>query len=76
MNKPRRPCTRHAWKHHAWDWSMRGIIAFYRVAVYRCVHCGRHRRTWGKHRWELEAFEQRHPIAPGGSALAAIDAER
>ena len=62
-------CRRHEWKFHAANWSQRGIIAYYRVAVYKCVHCGRMRRIWGKYPWELEAFERRHRIAPGGSAL-------
>ena len=50
------------------------MIAYYRVAVYHCVHCGRIHRTWGKHRWELRYFEDHRPIVRGGSALAALDA--
>ena len=68
-NTQARRCGRHEWRFHASDWSARGIIRFYRVAVYRCVYCGKFRRTWGKYPWELRAFETRHPITPGGSAL-------
>ena len=74
MTNRHKRCRRHEWMFHAADWSPRGMIAYYRVAVYRCVHCGRIHRTWGKHRWELRYFEDHPPIVRGGSALAALDA--
>lgn len=71
MNKTRHNCAHHSWRFDRRDWSQRGIIAYYAVAVYRCVHCGRKRRIWGKYPWEIEVFEKRHPIVPGGSASRA-----
>ena len=61
-------CGRHAWKFQAWNWSRRGILNDYPMAVYACAHCAKQRRTWAKYPWELDAFKRRHWVGPDAAA--------
>lgn len=68
-----RACGRPAWKFQAWNWSRRGILNDYPMAVYACAHCAKQRRTWAKYSWELNVFERRHRVGPYTAAPRGTD---